>query len=184
MAHKHEWETDRLLIRRFREEDAAGLEELHSDAETCRFLGGIWPDGRARQILPLIISNYQTKDMEWFAVSRKEDDALLGACWLAPLGQKWLEPLGIDPEIEIGYRYIRRYWGNGYATEAGRAMLRRGFEEMNLPQIGSIVNQENIASDRVLIKLGMQFRKAVDAHGITVKYYTLGREDFRANQLA
>jgi ribosomal-protein-alanine N-acetyltransferase len=180
MANRHEWHTPRLLIREFREQDAAGLNELHTDPEATRFIGGVWPPDRAKEILPLIIRNYQVKEYEWFAVTRKEDAAFLGACWLAPMGAKWCEALKIDPPIELGYRYVRRHWGQGYATEAGQRMLRRGFEELDLSEIASIVRPDNVASDRVLNKLSMQYRRSAVRDGITAKYYTLSREQYRA----
>jgi ribosomal-protein-alanine N-acetyltransferase len=185
MPASHEWHTPRLIIREFREQDAAGLTELHADPEATRFIGGVWPPGRAKEILPLIISKYPTSEYEWFAVARREDDAFLGVCWLGPLSPRWCEALGVGPQIELGYRYVRRYWGNGYATEAGRAMLGRGFEELDLPQIVAIVRPENVASDRVLIKLGMHYRKtAARDDRVTVKYYALSRDEYRAQQNA
>jgi RimJ/RimL family protein N-acetyltransferase len=178
----HQWHTPRLIIRELREQDAAGLTELHADPEATHFIGGVWQPGRAKEILPLIIRNYQTNKYEWFAVARKEDDAFLGVCWLGPLGAKWCEALQIETPIELGYRYVRRHWGNGYATEAGQAMLRRGFEELELAEIVAIVRPDNVASDRVLNKLGMRYRKSAtrDSDGVTVKYYTLSRDEYRA----
>ncbi len=185
MPANHEWHTPRLLIREFREEDAAGLTELHSDPEATRFIGGVWPADRSKEILPLIVSKYQTNEYEWFAVARREDDVFLGVCWLGQLSPRWCEALEIGPQIELGYRYVRRHWGNGYATEAGRAMLRRGFEELELPEIVAIVRPDNVASDRVLNKLGMHYRKsATRADGVTVKYYTLGRDEYRGQEQA
>lgn len=182
MANNHEWHTPRLFIRELREQDVAGLNELQTDPEATHFIGGIWSPDRVKEILSLIIKNYQTKEYEWFAVARKEDDAFLGVCWLGPLGAKWCEALQIGPSVELGYRYARRHWGNGYATEAGQAMLRRGFEELGLPEIVAIVRPDNVASDRVLNKLGMHYRKSVtrDSDGVAVKYYTLSRDEYRA----
>lgn len=181
MPLRHEWHTPRLVIREFHETDADGLNELQTDPETTRFIGGAWPGGRAREIIPLIMSKYATNEYEWFAVTRKEDDAFLGVCWLGPLSPRWCEVLQIGPPIELGYRYVRRHWGNGYATEAGRAMLGRGFEELGLAEIAAIVRPDNIASDRVLNKLGMHYCKsATRADGVTVKYYTLSREQYRS----
>jgi RimJ/RimL family protein N-acetyltransferase len=182
VSHNHEWHTPRLVIREFREQDAAGLNELQTDPEATRFIGGAWPPGRVKEILPKIIKSYQASQYEWFAVARKEDDAFLGVCWLGPLGAKWCEALQISTPIELGYRYARRYWGNGYATEAGQAMLRRGFEELELPEIVAIVRPDNVASDRVLNKLGMRYRKSAtrESDGVTIKYYTLSRDEFRA----
>lgn len=181
---KQEWHTERLIIRRFSQQDAAGLGELHSDPEATRFIGGVRPPDWVAQILGGIMANYQTSLFEWFAVVRKHDDAFLGVCWLGRLNPKWCEALEIGPQIELGYRYIRRYWGQGYATEAGRAMLSRGFEDLGLSEIVAIVRPENLASDRVLNKLDMHYRKsATRADGITVKYYTLSRDEYRASPL-
>lgn len=181
----HEWRTPRLLIRRFREDDLQGLYELHADPEATRFIGGVWSRERAEKTLPLIIGNYQAKELEWFAVTLEQAGTFLGACWLGPMSPRWCDVLGIGPQIELGYRYDRRYWGNGYATEAGRAMLRRGFTELGLPEIASIVRPDNVASDRVLNKLGMQYRKSgTRDDGVTARYYTLSREAFLAGNPA
>lgn len=178
MPAEHEWHTERLFIREFCPADAGGFEEMQTDPETTRFLGGVWPAGRATGLIPLIVSNYQQKDLEWYAVTRKEDGAFTGACWIAPVTQKWRTILGIGEEIELGYRYARRFWGNGYATEAGREMLRWGLEDLGLPYVGSCVDQRNMVSDRVLQKLGFAYLRSVDHDGSTIKYYALTREAF------
>ena len=176
MTIHHEWHTPRLVIRELREQDADGLDDLHSDPEATRFIGGVWPPARVREVLPKIIQGYQSNAYEWFAVTRREDDAFLGVCWLGPLGPRWCKVLQIEPPIELGYRYIRRYWGQGYASEAGRAMLRRGFEELDLSEIIAVVRPDNVASDRVLNKLGMRYLKSLTRDdGVAVKYYTLSR---------
>ncbi len=182
MPLRHEWHTPRLIIREFREEDAGGFSEMQTDPEAMRFLGGVWPADRARQVIPQIMQNYRDKDLEWYAVTRKEDGAFVGVCFVAPLGEKWCTALEVGPQIELGYRYVRRFWGNGYATEAGAAMLKWGFEELQLPQIVAIVKKDNVASDRVINKLGMIYRKSVDRDGVTAKYYTLTRDEYLATQ--
>jgi RimJ/RimL family protein N-acetyltransferase len=168
------WETDRLILRRFREDDLEGLFELHGDPAAMHFLGVPWTKEKTRETLAKIIANYEKTDLDWHAVERKSDSAMIGVCWLGRLGARWDNALG-PGHIELGYRYAKRFWGNGYASEAGAAMLRRGFDELKLPQIVAICDVLNTASDRVIQKLGMQYQKTFEQEGLTIKFYTLDR---------
>jgi len=174
MGQKTQWETERLILRRFRHDDFDALYELHSDPEAMRFLGGVWSPQQTRETLERIIARYAETDLIWHAVERKADGAVIGVCWLGRLNVRWEVSLG-PGLVELGYRYARRFWGNGYATEAGAAMLRRGFDELKLPRIMAIVDCANVASDRVIQKLGMQYRKTFEQDGMTIKYYALDR---------
>jgi ribosomal-protein-alanine N-acetyltransferase len=117
--------------------------------------------------------------LEWFAAADQQTDNVMGVCWLAPMGVKWCEALGITPPaIELGYRFARKHWGRGYATEAAATMLRRGFEELRLPRIGAIVDVRNVASERVLQKIGMRYQRAAECEGVSINYYSLDRDDF------
>ena len=166
------WETERLILRRFREDDLEGLFELHGDPEAMYFLGAPWTREKTGDTLARIIANYAKSDLDWHAVERKSDGAMIGVCWLGRLGVRWESALG-PGLIELGYRYARRFWGNGYATEAGAAMLRRGFEELKLPRIMAIVDERNIASDRVVQKLRMTYQRTFEQQGMRIKYYTI-----------
>ena len=168
-----EWRTARLLIRRLREDDLPGLYELHGDAEAMKFLGGIWTLDRTREVLHAIIANYETRGLEWRAVTDRRNRAFLGVCWLGQLSSKACQALGSGPHVELGYRYLRGHWGQGYATEAGAAMLHRGFAELELDEIVAIVDPHNVASDRVINKLGMTYRRTFLLCGRPIKFYTL-----------
>jgi RimJ/RimL family protein N-acetyltransferase len=177
-----QWETDRLILRRFRHDDFDALYELHSDPEAMRFLGGAWTPEKTRETLERIIANYARTDLDWHAVERRSDGAVMGVCWLGRLGVRWEVNLG-PGLVELGYRYAKRFWGQGYATEAGAAMLRRGFEELKLPRIVAIVDVLNVASERVIQKLGMQYRKTFEQEGMTIKFYTIDQKASRLDDI-
>jgi RimJ/RimL family protein N-acetyltransferase len=69
---------------------------------------------------------------------------------------------------DIGYRFMPQFWGKGYATEATKAWLKLGFEEMNLQEIIGAAHQENKASRRVLEKCGLQFVEQFMWHDLTL----------------
>jgi ribosomal-protein-alanine N-acetyltransferase len=62
-------------------------------------------------------------------------------------------------EVEVAYTITREYWGQGLATEAAKAILDYGFEHLNLSRLVSVIDSENIASQRVAEKIGMTFEK-------------------------
>jgi [ribosomal protein S5]-alanine N-acetyltransferase len=170
-----QWYTPRLIIRRFCEKDLVPLYEMHADAEATKFLGGVWSMERAQQTLAGIIAGYVSDEMRWLAVEERTSGNFIGVCWLGGLGARWDNALGAG-HVELGYRYDRRYWGRGYATEAGAAMLRRGFDELKLKQIVAIVDERNLASERVLQKLGMAYNHTFEQEGLVIKFYTLDRK--------
>ena len=77
--------------------------------------------------------------------------------------------------VDVGYRFLPEYWGQGLATEACRASISFGFEELILNQIIGLVLAENIASIRVLEKVGMRFDGEVTYAGQTALRYEISR---------
>jgi RimJ/RimL family protein N-acetyltransferase len=172
------WQTPRLNIRHLRIDDWADLHALQGDPEATRFIGGPWSAQKTREVIGRIIEAYPTNPLEWFAVADRSTDRVMGVYWLGPLSREWCEPLGWGQEIQLGYRYARSAWNRGFATEAGHAMLRRGFVELGLETIVAIVDVLNPASERVMQKLGM----TLVAHGtrddITLRGYRINRDAF------
>ena len=87
----------------------------------------------------------------------RESGTLIGNCGLIPY--RWEEP-----EIELGYRLGRRWWRRGYATEAASACLRFAFGELGLERVVAVTDPDNVASQRVLAKIGMA-RGGTDRYG-------------------
>jgi ribosomal-protein-alanine N-acetyltransferase len=176
----HPWSTPRLLIRRFVAEDWQDFHELQGDPEATRFIGGAWPAEKTREVVKEIAENSPSKELEWLAVTDRNTGKVLGTCWLGNLNIKWCQALGIGPSIELGYRYAKQHWGKGYATEAARAMLQRGFDELNLPEIAAIVDIHNGASERVMQKSGMNHLGGAVRDGVTIRYYSVTKAEYLA----
>ena len=144
-------ETDRLLVREYVEEDAQAFFKLNTDPEILRFV----PDKallnveQARRIL----IDHPIADYRKHGFGR-------GACILKSTGEqigfaglKYLKELG---EVDVAYRLLPPYWGQGIATEVAVASVRYGFTDLRLKRIIGLVMPENIASMRVLEKAGLR----------------------------
>jgi RimJ/RimL family protein N-acetyltransferase len=150
------FETERLLIREYVEEDAEAFFKLNSDPEVLRFV----PDKallnveQARQLL----IDHPIADYRKHGFGR-------GACILKSTGEqigfaglKFLEELG---EVDVAYRLLPAHWGQGLATEAALESVRFGFAELGLKTIIGLAMPENVASIRVLEKAGLHYVETV-----------------------
>jgi len=172
------WQTPRLTIRQFRSDDWEDLHVLQGDPEATKYVGGPWSVEQTREAIGRTMEAYATKSLAWFAVADRVTDRVFGVCWLGQLKPKWCDTLGWGPEIELGYRYARAYWNRGFATEAGHAMLRRGFGELGLERVVAIVDVLNPASERVMQKLGMTLVAQGTRDGIMLRGYRIDRATF------
>ena len=141
--------TDRLRLRPFDDSDAADLYALQSDAEVLRYWDAPpWTDrARADTFLASCRRMSEEGSGARLAVDRVSDGAFLGWCALS----RW------NPEFRsasLGYCYHRTAWGHGYATEAARALLGWAFDTVDLNRVQAEADTRNIASARVLEKLG------------------------------
>jgi len=160
-------ETPRLLLREFLVEDAINIFELNSDAEVIRFTGDQpFASLGAAKLFLQGYSKYATDGYGRWAVLLKEHSTYLGWCGLN-------YSAGTD-ETDLGFRFMRRYWNQGFATEAAEGCLHFGFQQLRLNRIIGRAMTENTASVRVLQKIGMTFESEFDAHGgKCVKYCCL-----------
>jgi RimJ/RimL family protein N-acetyltransferase len=147
--------TERLLLRRWRADDAEPLAALNADPEVMRWIG----DGTAlpRALSDELIARFEREWGErghgvWAA---ERDGELLGFCGLTQ--PSFLPEL--LPAVEVGWRLRRSAWGHGYATEAARAAVAFGFREARLREVLAVVDPGNVRSLRVCAKLGMTPRR-------------------------
>jgi ribosomal-protein-alanine N-acetyltransferase len=160
-------ETARLILRPFSMDDLDSLAEIFADPEVMRYVGKRRPATReeTRTALESVMDHWNRSRFGVWATIDKSTGELAGFSGLCFLD-------GTD-EIEVGYRLGRAYWGAGLATEAGHASLRFGFEILELDRIVAVVDPENVASQRVVAKLGLTFEKDAHYYNTPVKYYSI-----------
>lgn len=142
--------TERLRLRRFREEDVDLLDRLHSDPAVMRYVGGVKTRAQTEAVLKTRILDYYEQNPGlgmWATIEQGT-----GAC----IGLHLLNHIQGETYIQVGYILFPPYWGKGYATEMAAAILRYGFSELGLPMIYAITDLPNTASQNVLLKAGLE----------------------------
>jgi ribosomal-protein-alanine N-acetyltransferase len=167
-------ETPRLLLRPFTEADIEALHVILSDREVIRYLPSTAPPSRERvsDFVDQQIAHWHDHGFGWWGVEYRGRPRLLG--WA---GLTYLPETG---EVEVAYLLTMSAWGQGLATEAARACVAYGFERIGLRQIIALVHPENVASRRVIQKLGMAFVDEAHYFGIDVHRYALEHRSWKA----
>ena len=147
-------ETERLVLRRFTEDDVDHLVELDGDPAVMHFITGGRPTPRREietDVLPAFLGYYERfAGYGFWAAIEKSTGRFIG--WFH------FRPANDSPpdEVELGYRLRRAAWGKGYATEGSRALIDKGFAELGAERIVAFTMVVNAASRRVLEKAGMR----------------------------
>ena len=166
------FETPRLLLGEFTENDAPLIFKLNQDPEVVKYLHEpkLETEEKAKKIITnIILPQYKTNLGRW-AIYTKSNNEFIGWC-----GLKHID----DPdEIDLGYRLMKTAWGKGYATEAAQHTLHFGFTKLNLPVIVGKAHIKNLASINVLEKIGMKFLKEDIEDGSLIKIYTAANPKF------
>jgi RimJ/RimL family protein N-acetyltransferase len=179
-------QTDRLLLREFTEVDAALLFELDDDPEVMRFIGhrsATDVDGYRRQVRDRWMRYCAQGDGHgvWAMVTRAGGD-FLGWVTLRPAtDHMFAAEIGMCPgEDELGYRLRRASWGQGYATEASRAVVHKAFTERNRPWVVATALVGNRASIRVMEKVGLRYvsQRPLPGYDQPAVKYALSREEY------
>jgi RimJ/RimL family protein N-acetyltransferase len=139
-------ETERLILRGWREDDLDAYAEMMADPEVMRFLGGPSARGDSWRSMATMIGHWALRGFGLWAVERKRDGVLIGR-----VGVQYPEGW---PSTEVAWTLGRAYWGQGYATEAAKASLDYGFKTTSLGKLISLIDPENQASLRVAQRLG------------------------------
>lgn len=149
MTNRTTLETKRLRLRLFTLDDLQVMFKLCTDPDVIKFADTAVKDmEEARQRLekgPL--SDYKKYGYGRFAVELKETGKVIGFC-----GIKYLPEIDLP---EVGYRYLKEYWGKGIGTEAAKACVEFARDDLKIKKLVALIIPENIASIRIAEKLGM-----------------------------
>jgi RimJ/RimL family protein N-acetyltransferase len=163
----------RLVLRPLAIADLGPLHEVYADREVMRYIGSgdTHSDSveESERRLVRLIEHQERHGFSLWAITDRESGTVMGDCGL-------IEYAHTGPEIELGYRLAKAYWGKGYATEAASAWVARGLDELALRRIVAVTHPENLASQRVLEKVGMRFERMTDYEGAQARLYAIERE--------
>lgn len=159
--------TDRLVLRPFTDHDAEELHRILAQEGVLRYFPTPDPPplDRVQKLVAKQLEHWEEHGFGWWAVELKSDDGIIG--W------NGLQYLTETEEVEIAYLLAKTHWGKGLATEGAREGLKYGFEILGLERIIGLVHPENIASQRVLEKLGLTFNNEAEYFGMSVYRYVI-----------
>ena len=147
-----EIETERLRLRRLDASDATFILRLVNEPSWLRFIGdrGVHDlDDARRYIAEGPQRLYAAYGFGLFLVERRSDALPLGMCGLIKRDTL--------PDVDIGFAFLPEHWTQGYAREAAEATLRYARERHHLPRVIAITSRDNVASGRLLERIGLQF---------------------------
>ncbi|CAG6396047.1 GNAT family N-acetyltransferase [Streptomyces cocklensis] len=175
-----ELETERLILRRWRDSDLPHLAAVNADPDVMRWIGdgSTWDEDRTRDGIRRMEALWEAESFGLYAVEIRATGELAGFTGLSV-------PLFLPevlPAVEIGWRLGRRHWGRGYATEAAVASLRYGIRTRGLDRVISVAQTGNTASERVMHKLGMRLDRELvsSSSGRPVRVYAITAEEYAA----
>ena len=149
--------TERLVLRPWTETDVESLFEYAKDPDVGPIAG--WPPHKSvEESLNVIRNVFSGK--ECYAICEKGNDKAIGAIELKLNGHTDMTER--DDECELGYWLGKPFWGRGYVPEAGRELIRRGFEELGRTTIWGGYYDGNVKSKRVQEKLGFSYHHTCD----------------------
>ena len=144
-------ETERLILRPWIDSDVEPFAALNADKDVMEFFPKLMTREETEAMVARVKARYAEDSFCFWATQEKKSGDFIG---FVGLGRPSFEAQFI-PCVEIGWRLARRYWGNGYAPEAAKEVLRDGFERGKLQEIVALTAVLNTKSRRVMEKLSM-----------------------------
>jgi ribosomal-protein-alanine N-acetyltransferase len=167
------FETERLSFRRLAIDDLDNLFTLYHSPDVRKYYSeGIPTYEETRRELEWIVNEcYPKYGFGMWATLLKETGKFIGRCGLCPMDIEGKE------EIEVAYMLDSQYWGQGLATEAAKAILHYGFEQVGRKRLICVINPDNIASARVAEKIGMTLKIDGDVNGEPTLLYSMSKPE-------
>jgi RimJ/RimL family protein N-acetyltransferase len=151
---KHLIETIHLIVKPPSFEEVELVYKLDSDPDVMRFIGNGLPRTQAESLYwyEKSIKHYEKYGFSFGLVFEKSTNEFVGRA-----GISYNAYDDTQPDIEIGYRLYKKFWNKGYATELALALLQWGFQSLKIQKLCGFAQPDNLASRRVLEKIGMKF---------------------------
>jgi RimJ/RimL family protein N-acetyltransferase len=165
--------TARLRLEPFDDSHLDGLARMNADPEVTRYVGGK-PETREETMAAIerVKGRWAHWGYSWWSFIEIETNEIIGAGCIQRLGHERANPM------EIGWRLRRDKWGQGYASEAARTMAAFAFDTLGTDVLCAICEPENVASARVMERLGMRFRAIETWNDTDHKVYEMTSADW------
>jgi len=155
--------SKRLGFRLFEDADLPDLKRLDMDPEVrAHFPGGISTLAQVNERIPRNSLSFRANGYAEFAVIELETGRFAGRAGFGPIE---------DGEIEVGYVFLKEFWGRGLAQESLRTLLTWAKDNLKVPRIVAYAPRTHLASLNVMKKAGMRFFKTDHAHGVACDFY-------------
>ena len=143
--------TERLVLRRWLQSDIKPFAEMNKDADVMKYFPKTLTDKETSEMVQRINLQFDENNFSLYAVESKLTRQFIGFTGFAiPTFESFFTPC-----IEIGRRYKKETWRQGFATEAASACLQYGFKTLHFEKVVSFTSAININSEKVMIKIGM-----------------------------
>ncbi len=161
-------QTSRLILRQLTLDDVNDLAAIYADPVVMRFFGSTYTCESTKQWLEeRVFKCYEQRKWGLWATIYKIDNKLIGRCGLIP------QLVDGQEEVEIGYLLAKEYWGKGLATEAACVSRDYGFEKLGKNRLISLIDPDNVASQKVAKKVGLTYEKDTYMWNKTVRIYAM-----------
>lgn len=173
-------ETNQLVLRELTVDDLWPWYQILSDQETMQYYPTTFDLEKTRSWIDWNLDNYKRYGFGLWAVILKGTNQFIGDCGIT------MQDIHNDGNLfpEIGYHIDKRFWCNGYASQAAKASMKFAFENTNHDEIFSYQKWTNIPSRRVAEKMGMSLREEyVDGKNEKTSVYSITRTEFYANHM-
>ena len=148
-------ETDRLVLREWREADKRLWADIIADPIVRRFFPGRGSYADAEAGIEKARLRLRENGFSLMAAERKQDGAFIGMIGMVPFDEAMRNAIPGAPRVEIGWQLNKDFWGQGYAPEGARALLDFAWNTAKLEEVVAITSWHNTPSRRVMEKIGM-----------------------------
>ena len=166
-----ELRTERLIMRRWRDEDRAPFAAMTADPEVQRYFPAPLTRAEADAFIDQMEAEFDERGWSLWALEVQETGAFIGYTGLEIPGFEE----HFTPAVEVGWRLAREAWGHGYATEAAQAALDWLWRSVDTDEILSLIPDDNPASARVAARLGFTTAETREIKGTPVTVHRLRR---------